>query len=97
MSLVETLRARSNTSDSEGLCKCLGAKFPGQKRVALGKDLLRALVRDLNQMVLTLLEKELDAVIHKSEEETEETGFETVELSNEGESTWFNLKDTAIL
>ena len=40
-----TLRARSNASDWEGLCKCLGAKFPGQKRVALGKGLSLALVK----------------------------------------------------
>ena len=74
LSLVGTLRARSNTSDWEGLCKCLGVKFPGQKRAALGKGLLLALVRDLNGRALTLLEKDLDAVVHKSEEETEETG-----------------------
>ena len=74
LSLVGTLRARSNTSDWEGLCKCLGAKFPGQKRAALGKGLLLALVRDLNGRALTLLEKDLDAVVHNSEEETEETG-----------------------
>ena len=97
MSLVGTLRARSNTSDWEGLCKCLGAKFPGQKRVALGKGLLLALVRDLNGRALTLLEKDLDAVVHKSEEETEETGSETVKWSNGGKSAWYNLKDTAIL
>ena len=27
----------------------------------------------------------------------QETGLEAVELSNEGKSVWFNLKDTAIL
>ena len=77
----------------KGLCKCLGAKFPGQKRAALGKGLLLALVRDLNGRALTLLEKDLDAVVHKSEEETEETGSETVKWSNGGKSAWFNLKD----
>ena len=48
MSLVGTLGARSNANDPDwkGLCKSLGAKFQGQKRVALGKDLLLALVRD---------------------------------------------------
>ena len=70
MSLVGTLRARSNASDWEGLCKCLGTKFPGQKRVALGKGLLLALVRDLNEIVLILLEKDLDTVVNESEEET---------------------------
>ena len=35
--------------------KCLGTKFPGQKRVALGKGLLLALVRDLNEIALTML------------------------------------------
>ena len=52
MILVGTLRARSNTSGWGGLCKCLGVKFPGQNRVALGKDLLVALVIDLNQIEL---------------------------------------------
>ena len=97
MSSVVTLHARSNANDWEGLCKCLGAKFPGQKQVALRKGLLLFLVRDLNEIALTLLEKDLDAVAHESEEETEETGLETVELSNVGKSAWFNLKDTAIL
>ena len=97
MSLVRTLRARSNTSDWEGLCKCLGATFPGQKRLALGKGLLLALVRDLNEIALTLLEKDLDTVVNESKEETEETGLETVDLSNGGKSAWFNLKDAAIL
>ena len=46
LSLVGTLRTRSNTSDWEALCKCIGAKFPGQKWVALGNGLLLALVRD---------------------------------------------------
>ena len=43
------------------------------------------------------MEKDLDAVVHESKEETEETGLETVELSNGGKSAWFNLKETAIL
>ena len=72
MSLVGTLRARQNMSNWEGLCKCLGAKFLGQQRVALGKGWLLALVTDLNDKTLTLLEKDLDAVVHESEEETEE-------------------------
>ena len=70
MSLVGTLRARSNASDWEGLCKCLGAKFPGQKRAALRKGLLLFLVRDLNEIALTLLEKDLDTVVNENEEET---------------------------
>ena len=65
--------------------------------MALGKALLLALVRDLNEIVLTLLEKDLDAVVHESESETKETVLETVELRNGGNSAWFNLKDTAIL
>ena len=52
------------------MCKCLGAKFPGQKRVPLGKGLLLALVRDLNEIALTLLEKDLDTVVNENEEET---------------------------
>ena len=67
MSFGGTLWARSNASDWEGLCKCLGAKFPGQKRVALGKGLLLALVRDLNEIALTLLRKDLDTVVNQSE------------------------------
>ena len=50
-----------------------------------------------NEIAVTLLEKDLDAVIHESEEQTEETGSETVELNNGGKLAWFNLKDTAIL
>ena len=96
MSLVWTLRVRSNTRYLEGLCKCLGATFPGQKRVSLGKGFLLALVRDLNERPPILLGKELDAVVHESKEETEETGLETVEWSNWGKSMWFNLKDAAI-
>ena len=69
MSLVGTLQARSNVSNWEGLCKCLGAKFPGQKWVALGKGLLLALLRDLNEIALTLLEKDLDTVVNESKEE----------------------------
>ena len=80
MSLVGTLRARSNVSNWEGLCKCFGAKFPGQKLVFQIKGFLLALVRDVNEIALTLLEKDLDAVVNESEEETEETGLETVEL-----------------
>ena len=63
-------QARSNANDWEGLCKCLETKFPGQKWVALGKGLLLALVRDLNEIALTLLEKDLDTVVNESEEET---------------------------
>ena len=64
----------------------LRAKFPGEKRVALGKGLSLALVRDLNERALTLLEKYLDIAVYESKEKTEETGLETVELSNEGKS-----------
>ena len=45
--------------DWERLFKCLGAKSPGKEQVALGKGLLLALVRDLNEIALTLLEKTL--------------------------------------
>ena len=92
MSLVGTLRARSDTSSWEGLWKCLGTKFPGQKRVTLGEGLLLALARDLNERALILLEKDLDTALNESEEETEETGLETVELSNGEKSACFNLK-----
>ena len=64
------LRARSNASNWKGFCKCSGTKFPGQKLVALGKCLLLALVRDLNEIALTLLEKDLDTVVNESKEET---------------------------
>ena len=42
--------------------------------MALGKGLLLALVRDLNEIALTFLKKDLDAEVHESEEEPEETG-----------------------
>ena len=54
--------------------------------MVLGKDLLLALVRDLNERALTLLEKDLDTVVHESEEEAEETNLESVELGNGGKS-----------
>ena len=38
--------------------------------MALGKGLLLPLVRDVNEIALTLLEKDLDAVLNESEEET---------------------------
>ena len=44
------------------------------------------LQKQLNERALTLLEKDLDIVVHESKEKTEETGLETVELSNEGKS-----------
>ena len=47
----------------------LRAKFAGEKPVALGKGLILALVRDLNETALTLLEKDLDVVAHESKEE----------------------------
>ena len=47
----------------------LRAKFPGEKPVALRKGLILALVRDLNETALTLLEKDLDVVAHESKEE----------------------------
>ena len=50
--------------------KCLVVRFPGQKRVVLGKGSLLALVRDLNEIALTLLEKDLDTVVNENEEET---------------------------
>ena len=54
--------------------------------MALGKGLLLALVKDLNEIALILLKKDLDAVVHESKEETEEAGLETVELSDGGKS-----------
>ena len=54
-------------------------------------------MRDLNERALIYLEKDLHSVVHESKEETEETILETVELSNGGTSSWFNLKYTAIL
>ena len=65
MSLVGKLQTKWNTSDRQILCKCLGAKFPGQKQEALGKGLLLALVRDSNERAITLLEKDLDTVVHE--------------------------------
>ena len=84
----------SSTSDRQGLCKYLGAKFTEQKRLALGKYLSLASVKYLNERALTSIERDLDTVAH---EEIEETGSETAELSNGGKSAWFNLKGTAIL
>ena len=52
--------------------------------MALGKGLLLALVGDLNERALTLLEKDIDIVAHESKGNTEEIGLETVELSNGG-------------
>ena len=54
--------SKSNASIWEGLYKCVGATFPGQKRVALGK-------------APNLLEKHLDGVVHESKEEAGETGL----------------------
>ena len=62
LSLAGLLWARSNAGIWEGLYKCVGATFPGQKRVALGK-------------APNLLEKHLDGVVHESKEETGETGL----------------------
>ena len=59
--------------------KHLGAKFPGQKRVALWKDLLLALVRYLNERALTVLGKGLNTVADESEDETKEIGSQAVE------------------
>ena len=73
------------------------SKSSEQKWVVLGKDLLLALVRDLNERALTLMEKDFDTVVHEREEEAEETSLESVELGNGGKSAWFNLKKTAIL
>ena len=84
MSLVGTLRARSNTS-VWGLCKCLEQSFQEKSKSHWEKVIL-ALVRDLNETALTLLEKDLGIVLHESKEKTEETGLETVELSNGGKS-----------
>ena len=43
-------------------------------------------MRDLNERALILLEKDLDGVVHEREEETEEAGLDTAELSNGGKS-----------
>ena len=48
----------------------LRAKFPEEMPVALEKDLLLILVRDLNERARTLLEKDLDVGGHESKEET---------------------------
>ena len=64
LSLAGTLRATSITSDWERLCKFLGTKFPGKKQVAQGKVLLLASVRYLNDIALTLMQKDLDSVVH---------------------------------
>ena len=48
----------------------LRAKFPGEKRVVPRKGLSLPLVRDLNERVLILLEKDLHVVGHESKEET---------------------------
>ena len=47
--------------------------------MALRKSLLLALVRDLNERAITLLEKDFNTVIHETKQETKETGLETVE------------------
>ena len=44
----------------------LRAKFPGEKRVTLGRSLLLTLVIDVNEGAQTLLEKDLDVVGHES-------------------------------
>ena len=49
MSLVRTLQVRSNASDCNEWCKCLGEKFSGKKRVALVKGLLVALEKKLSE------------------------------------------------
>ena len=54
--------------------------------MALGKGFLLTLVSDLNEIALTLLEKNRDAVVLESKEETKETGLETAELSCGGKS-----------
>ena len=48
----------------------LRAKCPGENQVALGKGLLLAIVTDINERVLTLLEKDLHVVGHESKVET---------------------------
>ena len=50
--------------------------------VVIGKGLLLALIRDLNERALNLLKKDLDIVVHESKEKTEETDLERVELSS---------------
>ena len=65
------VRARSNMSDWGGLCKCLGVKFPWQRRVALEINSLPALVRNLNERTLTLLEKDFHVVVCEIMEEYE--------------------------
>ena len=57
----------------------LGAKFTGQQRVALWKDLLLALVKYLNERALTVLGKGLNTVADESEDETKEIGSQAVE------------------
>ena len=50
----------------------LRTKVPGQKQVALRKHLLVALVRDLNERVLTLLVKDLETVYIKAKRKQKE-------------------------
>ena len=48
----------------------LRSKVSWKKASSPRKKLLLALVRDLNEIALTLLEKHLDAIVNGSEEET---------------------------
>ena len=59
--------------------------------MALGKGLLAALGRYLSKRALTLSEKDLDAVVYANEVEAEETGLQTVKLTNWGKSVLLNL------
>ena len=72
-------------SDRGGSCKCLEQSFQ-EKSEWHWEKVYHQLQKELNERALTLLEKDLDIVVHESKEKTEETGLETVELSNEGKS-----------
>ena len=69
--------------------KCLGEKFSGKKRLALGKGLLVAFERNLSKRALNLSENDLYAVVNGSEEEKEGRGLEIIESGNWERSTLF--------
>ena len=58
---------------------------------------LVAIANDLDDLILTLRQKDLEAVINDNEAETDQTGLETEGKSSGRKSAVFNLKDTAIL
>ena len=61
------------------------SKVSRKKASGLRKSFISSLGRDLNEIALTLLEKDLDAVVHGGEAETEEIGLETVEVMDKNQ------------